>query len=73
MNINGTIVGQIIAFLALFMLVAGYQLGKRKTQTPSLTAFVGFLTAFIPPVAIIFLAVLVLKNDLPQQVNEERT
>ena len=70
MNINATLLGQAIAFLALFMLVVGYQLGKRKTQTPSLTAFVGFLTAFMPPVAIIFLAALVLKNDIPQQVNE---
>ncbi|GGF64999.1 hypothetical protein [Alteromonas lipolytica] len=70
MNINATLAGQVIAFIALFMVVVGYQLGKRKTQTPSLTAFVGFLTAFVPPLAIIFLAILVLKNDIPQQANE---
>ena len=64
MNVNATFLGQLIFILALIMVTLGYILGRRKTETPKLTAFVGFLTAFIPPLAIIFLMVLVLKSDV---------
>lgn len=64
MNINATFLGQVVFFLAIAMVIFGYILGKRKTETPKLTAFVGFLTAFVPPLAIIFLMVLVLKSDI---------
>ena len=67
MNINATLLGQVIAFLVIVVLILSYVLGKRKTQTPKLTCFVGFLTAFIPPLAILFLMALVLKNDVEER------
>lgn len=67
MNINATFIGQIIALFAVFMLFAGYYLGKRKTKNPTLTAVAAFLTAFVPLFAIIFLAYLVLKDDIAKQ------
>lgn len=64
MNINATLFGQIVVVLALIMAGLCYYLGKRKTQTPLLAAVVGVLTAFIPPLALLYLAALVLKNDI---------
>ena len=64
MNINATLFGQVVIALAVVMAILGYYLGKRKTQTPILTAIVAFFTALVPPVALLFLVVLVLKNDV---------
>lgn len=66
MNINATLFGQIIIVLAILMTVAGYYLGKRKTTTPVVTSVIGFFTAFIPPLSLIFLIVLVLKKDIEE-------
>ena len=49
MNINATLFGQIIIILAIFMAIAGYYLGKRKTTTPVVTSVIAFFTAFVPP------------------------
>jgi len=67
MNINATFLGQAIIVLAVFMAIAGYYLGKRKTRTPVLTSIIAFFTAIVPLFAIIFLAYLVLKDDLPEK------
>ncbi|MCQ8850055.1 hypothetical protein NQT74_15810 [Alteromonas stellipolaris] len=64
MNINATLFGQVIVVFALLMAALGYYLGKRKTQSPNLTAVVAFFSALVPPLAIILLIVLVLKNDV---------
>ncbi|GGF63122.1 hypothetical protein [Alteromonas lipolytica] len=64
MNINATLVGQMVFVLAVIMAVAGYFLGKRKTQSPVLTALIGFFSALMPPLALVFLTVLVLKKDV---------
>ena len=66
MNINATLFGQIIIILAIFMAIAGYYLGKRKTTTPVVTSVIAFFTAFVPPIALIFLIVLVLKKDVKE-------
>ena len=42
-----------------------YYLGKRKTQTPKLATFFGVLLAFIPPFALLYIMVLIVKNDVP--------
>ncbi len=59
---------QIIIF-ALVTAALGYYLGRRKTQTPILTAVIGLFCGMLPPLALIFLMVLVLKNDIPKQEN----
>ena len=40
-----------------------YYLGKRKTSTPKITALIGVLLCITPPLNIVFIIVLVLKND----------
>lgn len=66
MNIDATLVGQLIFVLAIVMAVVGFYLGKRKTQTPFLVSVLGFVSVLVPPLALIFLIVLVLKNDVQQ-------
>ena len=64
MNINATLIGQVIIVFAVLMAAVGYYLGKRKTQSPIITSVLAFFSALVPPVTIIFLFVLVLKNDV---------
>lgn len=64
MNLNATLIGQIAFALSILCAVAGYVLGKRKTNTPKLMALLGFIFGFIPPLGPIFILVLALKKDL---------
>lgn len=65
MLLNATLIGQMIFVFAIVMAILGYYLGKKKTTTPAVTALIGFFSALIPPLAFIFLLVLVLKSDTP--------
>lgn len=40
-----------------------YKLGVNKTENPKRAAIIGFLLAFLPPLALIYLVILLLKND----------
>jgi Na+-driven multidrug efflux pump len=68
MDINATILGQFIFISMIIITGLSYYLGKRKTQNVKTTTFVGFLLSFIPPLGLIFVAVLVLKNDVASNV-----
>jgi hypothetical protein len=51
----------------VFVLVVGalsYYLGRRKTQTPVLAGLLGVVLCIIPPFALVYLVVLVLKKDV---------
>ncbi|ARD21220.1 hypothetical protein [Shewanella japonica] len=52
----------LLPFMMLFGVLA-YYLGKRKTTTPVITAILGALSGIFPPLGIIFLMLLTLKND----------
>lgn len=64
MPINPVLLGKIVILFAIVMASLGYYLGKRKTQTPVLTAVIAFFSALLPPIAIVFLMALVIKNDV---------
>jgi Na+-driven multidrug efflux pump len=64
MNINATLLGQFILLSVIVISGLSYYLGKRKTQNVKTTTFIGFLLSFMPPFGLIFVAVLVLKNDV---------
>jgi hypothetical protein len=70
MNINATLMGQFILVFAVIMAAVCFYLGKRKTQTPVIASAIGFFAALIPPLAIIYLIVLVLKKDIVKLDNE---
>lgn len=62
MNINSLIFAELIVVLIIGFLA--YYLGRRKTQNPVLAGFLGALLAIIPPLGLIYLAVLLLKKDV---------
>ena len=64
MNINATLLGQFILLSVIVISSLSYYLGKRKTQNVKTTTFIGFLLSFIPPLGLIFIAILALKNDI---------
>ena len=63
-NINATLLGEFIILSVIIITSLSYYLGKRKTQNAKITTFIGFLSSFIPPLGLIFIAVLALKNDV---------
>ena len=66
MDINATLLGEIIFVSVIISGVISYYLAKRKTSTPKIATFIGVLLAFIPPLGLIYSAILVLKNDINQ-------
>jgi hypothetical protein len=66
MDINATLLGEIIFVSVIISGVISYYLAKRKTSTPKIATFIGVLLAFIPPLGLIYIAILVLKNDINQ-------
>lgn len=70
MNISATFIGELIFYVFIvFVLVVGFlsfYLGKRKTHTPKIAMFIGILLSLIPPLGLIYIVVLVLKNDIKQ-------
>lgn len=64
MDLDLTLIGELMVIAALVMAAISYYLGNRKTRNPKLTALAGFFTVLVPLVAIIYLAVLLLKPDL---------
>lgn len=63
MNINATLIGQVIFVFAIFMAVLCYFIAKKKNERPLLSAVVGFVTSLVPVVAIIYLVILMAKPD----------
>jgi hypothetical protein len=51
-----------IVFL-IFVTWTAYRLGQSKTETPRTAAMIGFALAFFPPFALVYLLILLLKND----------
>ena len=67
LSLNATLLGQVVAVLMVIMAITGYYLGKRKTQTPILTTIIAIVSSLLPPLALLFLMALVLKNDVAAQ------
>lgn len=66
MNISATFIGGVMFLSIIFIGFLSYYLGKRKTKTPKITALIGILLSFIPPLGLIYLAILVFKSDIHQ-------
>lgn len=64
MNVNATLVGQLIVVFALVVGVISYFLGCRKTQSPILAGVLGAVLSIVPLFGLIYLVVLMLKNDV---------
>ncbi|MBL4940623.1 MAG: hypothetical protein JKY81_03045 [Colwellia sp.] len=64
MNINATLFGQLV-FLSMFI-VGGlsYYLAKRKTTNPKIATLIGVVLCITPPLNIVYLIILLLKNNI---------
>jgi len=60
------LVGQFFLLSAIVTMALCYQLAKRKTQNPKATLFIGLLLSLTPPLGLLFVAILSLKNDVLQ-------
>ncbi len=58
MNINATLLGQVTILFAVLVAFCCYYLSKRTTGHPGLNATIGFLLSMIPPLGLIYLALL---------------
>ncbi|MBC3766215.1 hypothetical protein [Neptunicella marina] len=54
----------LLIFFSIFVSICSYNLGKRKTSTPKMAAVIGFVIGFVPILAMIYLAILLLKKDV---------
>ncbi|MDP4530076.1 hypothetical protein Q3O59_13695 [Alkalimonas delamerensis] len=64
MDINAAVLGQFMFFFLVFVGITSYFLARRKTNTPILATLIGVLLAIVPPLGLIYLAALVLKEDV---------
>lgn len=64
MSFNISFIGQLVLISMLVIGGLGYYLGKRKTGNPKITALIGAILCITPPLNLVFLVVLLLKNDL---------
>jgi len=71
MNINATILGEIILFSMFIVGALSYYLGRRKTSTPKVATLIGVILCITPPLNIVYLIVLMLKNDIVSSSNIE--
>ncbi len=59
---NGLLVTAFVLFAATVTLIS-YRLGLTKSDNARVAALIGFLLSFLPPLALIYLVVLSLKED----------
>jgi len=71
MDVNLTMLGQVLFVWILLQTALIYHLAKRKTQTPVIATVIGFLLSLLPPIGLIYLVVLVLKNDIEARIDTE--
>ncbi|MBA6225360.1 MULTISPECIES: hypothetical protein [unclassified Colwellia] len=69
MNINITFVGELIFYSMFIVGGLSYYLGKRKTSNPKIATIIGVALCITPPLNLVYLIVLMLKNDIV--VNKE--
>ena len=67
MTIDATLLGQILLVSAVITAVFGFILGRTKTTSPRLSATLGFFGGLFQPIGIIYLMILLLKNDVVKQ------
>jgi len=64
MNINATLLGELVLFSMFIVGGLSYYLAKRKTTNPKIATLIGVLLCVTPPLNIVYLIVLLLKNDI---------
>ena len=63
MNVNATLLSEIILFSIFIVGALSYYLGRRKISTPEITTLMGVMLCITPPLNTVYLTILMLKND----------
>ncbi|AMX03442.1 hypothetical protein [Microbulbifer thermotolerans] len=64
MNINIALLGQFIVVFAIFIGIVSYFLGRRKTETPVLAAFLGVIFSIVPIFGLAYVVIFMFKRDI---------
>ncbi|WP_448555059.1 hypothetical protein [Thalassotalea montiporae] len=64
MNINTTLIGEMILCSIIIGGALSYYFARRKTTSPKITAAVGALLSIVPILGLIYVALLALKDDI---------
>ncbi|MCV6627554.1 MAG: hypothetical protein OIF38_15760 [Cellvibrionaceae bacterium] len=64
MNINLTLIGQVMVFWVPFATLMIALLARKKSDSPVLLGVIGFIASFIPPLSLLLMVVLALKNNV---------
>jgi len=64
MDLNVTFFGELVFYSMFIVGGLSYYLGRRKTSNPKLAALIGVVLCFTPPLNLVHLIVLSIKNDI---------
>lgn len=53
----------LVSVFVLLMTLVTYRLGLKKTENAKVTALIGFFLAFLPPLVLIYVVILLLRED----------
>ena len=71
MNINATLLGEIVLYSMFIVGALSYYLGRRKTTSPKIATLIGVILCITPPLNIVYIIVLMLKKDIDVNSNIE--
>ncbi|MEM9103834.1 MAG: hypothetical protein AAGB12_16115 [Pseudomonadota bacterium] len=71
MEISATLMGLFVFLWMLISTIIVFFIARRKTNTPILAAFINTLLSLLPLLSLIFMIVLILKDDLTAKKAEE--
>jgi len=63
-DLNITFFGELVFYSMFVVGGLSYYLGRRKTNNPKLTALIGVVLCITPPLNLVHLIVLSIKNDI---------
>ena len=63
MNLSVTLYGELVFYSMFIIGGLSYYLGTRKTNNPKLVALIGVVLCITPPLNVVYLIVLSIKND----------
>ena len=72
MNMSVTFYGEIVFYSMFIVGALSYYLGKRKTDNPKVVALIGVILCITPPLNIVYLIVLSIKNNVVKNKENEK-
>ena len=73
MNIDAATLGQFIAISVPIIGILSFYLGKRKTTMPVKVTIIGVILACLPPIGLLYAAMLSLKSDNESSLERDST